>query len=501
MNSQAKVPWPREMLWLGVVLCLGVSVRLIKIAQPFIDGWSWRQADVAMIAENFYRHGFHLLHPQINWAGSAPGYVGTEFQLVPFIASLFYLCFGVHEWIGRAVSILFFTVSVPFFYLLVRKTANARRALLAVSIYSGTPLSIYASRSFMPDMASLSFSIAALYLFAAWLERGRAPWLFIAGCLATSLAILVKLPAVMIGVPLLYMAWEKYGARWVLRRELWAFAILSLLWPLVWYVHAYLLSVRHFPYHFFGAGGLQIEDLAWYLAILHWTVTESVTPLVFGALLIGILLPSRATFGWVFHWWLMGLLVFVVLAGKGNRHQWYQLPLVPVAAAFAGVSCDVALRQLRQRTGATITVVLACGLFYAALASLSYRALTPLYDPQPQRLQAWQLGRALHQLTPVNALVIVADDGDPTALYYSRRKGWHFLQDGMFKGYPVDSHQAIGYLEQWRQAGARYLGFTHYAFWWFEHYDGFQAYLDARYRRVSETRDYLIFDLTLAHGE
>ena len=203
------------------------------------------------------------------------------------------------------------------------------------------------------------------------------------------------------------------------QRELWAFATLSLLWPLVWYVHAYLLSVRHFPYHFFGVGGLQIKDLTWYLAILHWTVTESVTPRVFGALLIGILLPSRATFGWVFHWWLLGLLVFVVLAGQGNRQQWYQLPLVPVAAAFAGVSCDVALRQRRQRTGATIAGVLACGLFYAALASLSYRTLKPLYDPQPQRLQAWQLGRALYQLTPANALVIVADDGDPTTLYYT----------------------------------------------------------------------------------
>ena len=482
MNSQAKVRWPHEMLWLGVVLFLGVSIRLIKISQPFIDGWSWRQSDVAMIAENFYRHGFHLLYPQINWAGSAPGYVGTEFQLVPFSASLFYLCFGVQDWIGRAVSVLFFTVSVPFFYLLVRKVTNARSALLAVGIYSCTPLSIFSSRSFMPDMASLSFSIAALYLWAEWLERGRAPWLFIAVCLATSLAILVKLPAVIIGVPLLYMVWEKYGARGVLRRELWAFATLSLLLPLVWYVHAYLLSIWHFPYHFFGTGGLQIEHPGWYLAILHWTVTANLTPLVFGALLMGLLLPSRATFGRVFHWWLMALLVFVFLAGKGNRHQWYQLPLVPVAAAFAGVSCDVALRQFVQLTRARIAGVLACGLFYAALAYLSYSALKPLYDPEPQRLQAWQLGRALRQITPGNALVIVADDGDPTALYYSRRKGWHFLQDGMFKGYSADSQQAILQLEQWRQAGASYLGFTHYAFWWFDYYTGFWEYLEARYQ-------------------
>src|SRR5262249_20702349 len=154
--------------------------------------------------------------------------------------------------------------------------------------------------------------------------------------------------------------------------------------PLVWYVHAYLLSVWHFPYHFFGTGGLQIEPLGWYLAILHWTVTASLTPIVFGALLMGLLLPSRATFGRVFHWWLMALLVFVGLAGKGNRHQWYQLPLVPVAAAFAGVSCDVSLRQVVRLTRARIPGVLACGLFYAALAYLSYSTLKPLYDPEPQ---------------------------------------------------------------------------------------------------------------------
>jgi 4-amino-4-deoxy-L-arabinose transferase-like glycosyltransferase len=486
--------WPREIIWLVVLLALGVSFRLIKISQPFIDAWSWRQSDVAMIAENFYRHGFRLFYPQINWAGNGPGYVGTEFQLVPFITSLFYIYFGVHEWIGRAVSVLFFAVSVPFFYLLVRKISNERSALLAVGIYICTPLGIYASRSFMPDMASLSLSIAALYLFAEWLERGRAPWLFTVVCLATSLAILVKLPAVIIGLPLLYMAWKKYGARWMVRRELWAFAALSLLLPLAWYVHAYFLSIRHFPYHFFGAGGIQIKDLGWYMGILHWTVTESLTPIVFGAMLIGSVLPSHATFGRVFHWWLMALLLFVFLAGEGNRHQWYQLPIVPVAAAFAGLACDFALRTCAQLTGAKIAAVLCC-IFYAALAYLSYSSLKPLYEPQPQRIQAWQVGNALNHITPADALVIVADDGDPTAIYYSRRKGWHFLQDGMFKGYPLNSQQAIMQLEKWRAEGANYLGFTQYAFWWFNYYKGFQEYLDARYWRVRETKEYLIFSL------
>ena len=66
-----------------------------------------------MIAENFYRTGFNIFYPRVNWAGNTPGYVGTEFPLVPFIASMVYGVFGVHDWIGRSISVLFYTVSCP----------------------------------------------------------------------------------------------------------------------------------------------------------------------------------------------------------------------------------------------------------------------------------------------------------------------------------------------------------------------------------------------------
>ena len=65
----------------------------------------------------------------------------------------------------------------------------------------------------------------------------------------------------------------------------------------------------------------------------------------------------------------------------------------------------------------------------------------------------------------------------------------------MLKGYPLNSQQAIMQLEKWRTEGANYLGFTQYAFWWFHYYKGFQEYLDTRYRRVRETKEYLIFSL------
>jgi 4-amino-4-deoxy-L-arabinose transferase-like glycosyltransferase len=488
-----------ESLLLLAILACGLGLRLIEICQPFIDAWSWREADMAMIAENFYRYGFHIFYPQVNWAGNAPGYVGTEFPLVSFLAACLYSVFGVQDWIGRSISVLFYAVSLLFLYFLVRKVSNVRSALLAVAIYTLTPLSIFAGRAFMPDMATLSLSIMALYLFAEWLERQPHTPLFIAVSLATCLALLVKLPSILIGIPMLYMAWEKYGARWVRQRELWAFAAFALAGPLVWYTHAYSISISHAPYHFFGSGGITIESLDWYIGVFYRTVATGLTPIVVVAMLVGIMVPLRVQFGKVFHWWLLANLMFMVVVGEGNRHPWYQLPMAPVAAALAGMGYDFTVRRstalMRSKT---LLTLLSC-LFFAALAAFSYMAVAPLYAHQ--RPELWSVGRELNRITPPDALVIVADDGDPRAIYYSQRKGWHFLQDGYLKDHPRNTQEAITIIEQLRGEGASYLAFAQNIVKYFDAYEGLREYLDVRYQRIRETTEYVIFDITTSKLE
>src|ERR1700757_3196612 len=97
-----------------VIWILAVAARLILINQPYVDHWSWRQSDVAAVARNFSEGGFRFAHPQIDWAGNATGYVGTEFPILPFVAAICYQFAGIHEWIGRSQSIIFFVVSLPF---------------------------------------------------------------------------------------------------------------------------------------------------------------------------------------------------------------------------------------------------------------------------------------------------------------------------------------------------------------------------------------------------
>jgi hypothetical protein len=119
--------------------------------------------------------------------------------------------------------------------------------------------------------------------------------------------------------------------------------------------------------------------------------------------------------------------------------------------------------------------------------------VAPLYEAQ--RPWLWSVGRALQRSTPPEALVVVADDGDPRAIYYSRRKGWHFLQDGLLKGYPHDAQDAIATLERLRSKGASYFAFPQQPFWRAEPYRGFEEHLEARYRPVHETSEYVIVDL------
>src|SRR5205085_7333214 len=212
-----------------------LAVRLILIDQPFIDHWSWRQSDVAAIARNYFQGGFHFANPQIDWAGDQPGYVGTEFPILPFLAALCYKIFEVHEWIGRAQAVFLFAISLPFFFLLVRKVSGEIAAVWALFFYSFAPLGIMASRCFMPDMPSLALSVIGLYFFQRWIEselatgrvrpiggpdlRTRSTHLrqgcggqasFFVAAITISLSILIKLPSAIIGVPLGCLAFQRF---------------------------------------------------------------------------------------------------------------------------------------------------------------------------------------------------------------------------------------------------------------------------------------------------
>jgi len=506
----------RFLLILIVVAALGV--RLILINQPFIDPWSWRQSDVAAIARNYFDNGFHFARPQIDWAGNERGYVGTEFPILPFVAALVYRSAGLQEWIGRVQGVLFFIVALPFFFLLVRRIFGGLTAIWATFFYAFAPLSIAASRAFMPDVPSLSLTIAGGYFFLRWIEEERLKWL-ISSAVLVSLALLIKLPMAIIGAPLCYLAVTAvsdrravaaslsrgvaestaterrgYSFRGIATRwELWLFAAIALVPATIWYWHAHRIAERFYPHHFFGAGGIQIMNFAWYWGIIRQTAFSSLTLVLFTLAIFGALIAPRGKHTRFFHWWLAAMTLFIFVAGYGNRHQWYQLPLVPIAAVFAGCFCAwvggrVQVPRLLRWAAALMLVI--------SFSVSSYLCAQPFYRPASAALR--NLGLELNEATTPAALIIAATDGDPTVFYYAHRKGWHFLGDGVYDGNPLDSAQIIANLEKLRARGATHLVFYAGTQWWLEYYQEFAQHLATNATLVEQTSEFTIYKLAAA---
>jgi 4-amino-4-deoxy-L-arabinose transferase-like glycosyltransferase len=481
---------------------LAVAVRLILINQPYVDHWSWRQSDVAAIARNFFEHGFRFGYPQIDWAGGSTGYVGTEFPILPFLAAICYRLAGVHEWMGRSQSVIFFAISLPFFFLLVRGTLGSTAAIWATFFYAFAPLNVFAGRSFMPDVPALSLEIMGLYLFLRW-ARDSNPASFYLSAIAISLSVLIKATSIIVVAPLLYLVVAEGGdlgpgkLRYVpgsrIRRrrlQLFAFAAIAVLPSVAWYWHAYQIAERYYPHHFFGAGGVRLESFSWYWEIAQQTVTSSLTPVLAIMALIGLFVAPRGKYGCLFDWWLVAMVLFVVAVGYGNRHPWYQLPFVPIAAAFAGVACAFLGSKISSRVAPVTLSILLEGSF----AILAFLYVRPLYESSAA--QHRNAGLELKKITASDALIVAVDGGNPAIFYYAKRKGWHFLeQNGVYGGNPKNSQQAISDLERLRREGATHLVFTTNTFWWSQSYPELTQHLSETATLLEATPEFKIYSL------
>ena len=116
-----------------VLIALGIVARLYRIQDPMLG---YRPHDTASIARNFYQNGMHIFYPQIDWRGNSTGYVESEFRLYTYAVALLYHLFGVHEVIGRLVSVTAYALSALLLFALARRLFEDRAALLSVLFYS-----------------------------------------------------------------------------------------------------------------------------------------------------------------------------------------------------------------------------------------------------------------------------------------------------------------------------------------------------------------------------
>lgn len=414
-----------------LLVLLAVLVRLWGFTAPYVDTHWIKQLQVAPIAKNFYLHGYHLWWPEVDYSADRPNFIEIEFPLVAFLAALLYPVFGLHEWVGRLVTLGFSLGTLLLAYRLLRLHLGDRPAFYGLLFLAFAPSSWYYSRVLMSEPAMLFFSVAAVYCFSLWLRaadpsceagpRARRISLFLLAAFCSALAFLVKLPAVLILLPLAYLAWDRWGWGMFRRGSAWLFLLLALAPAALYYHHALVDIGRHYFTVGVGREGgmwFRLQDFlnpGAYSLLLMRLLRDHLTAVGLVLLPIGLFTrPSWSSGRWLFHFWLLAVAVYCVVVSGGNlRQTYYQLPLLLPAAGLIGVGWDRLLATGALTRGSHTALLL---IFLV----LCVWGVQPFFQPYTPILQA---AAALDRLDPSRQPVIVFPPGYG-CLYYFDRPGW-----------------------------------------------------------------------------
>ncbi|MFQ5450226.1 MAG: ArnT family glycosyltransferase [Nitrospinaceae bacterium] len=410
------------------IFLTGLAFRLWGVTHPLLDFHSWRQTLTATIAKNFYAGDMNILHPATNWAVE---YYEFEFQIYPFLVALLYRVFGFHDMIGRAVSIAFSLGSMGMLYLLAKRYFDKTTAAFAIGCFALLPMSIYYTRAFMPESAMLFFSIAMVHYFTRWLDTQR--WRdFFWAALFTTLTFLIKLPALYMGGPLLFLAALKFRSRIFTQFPAYLFLVLTLAPPILWYGHMADLHAQAHGGESIWLGNDKLAnqqillDYRFY-KLIFWTrlVEKMFAFTAFPLLVLGFAARVDRKEQAVFHVWFFCVCAYFLIAAVGNKvHEYYQLPIIPPGCVFVGRFLRNFFAEDKNRlkgkpdfkTGLVLLMILFIPLHSVYKLNKRLRYSTDYIA----------IGATLKENTPKDALVLLQDigSGRPHVFYYAERKGW-----------------------------------------------------------------------------
>ncbi|MBI5122414.1 glycosyltransferase family 39 protein [Candidatus Roizmanbacteria bacterium] len=486
----------KEILLIFLILVGVFIVRLYRFNNPIADWHSWRQADTSAVSRNFVKDGFDLLHPRMDNISNVQsgkdnpqGYFFVEFPLYNAAQAGLFKFFGVltlEEW-GRVISIISSCLITLFLYLIVRRHSNQTIGLLSAFFYAFTPYNIYYGRTILTDTSMVMATLGAIYFFDRYLDviarsesrlnrekttkqsQTGSILFYLLALVFTAGALLLKAHALFFVLPIVYLAWKKFGFKLFFQWQLWFFAIVAIA-PLA----AWRNWMTQFPEGIpasnwlFNGNGIRFRP-----SFFRWIFYERLTILIsgyFGVVLalIGIYRMKKLKEWLFFVAFFLSSLIYVCVVATGNvQHDYYQIPIMPsVAILFAIGTYFLSQWSLSKVPVGKILVVVCILLgFY-----FSWQHVKDFFNINNKSIIV--AGEAVDRLTPKDAKVIANYNGDSSFLYQTKRKGWASFEAS---------------LPEMVKKGASYLVLVNPT----KEDQG----LSKEYKIVSETQDYILFDL------
>ncbi len=474
--------------WIPV--SLGVILRSIQVWMPITGIHSWRQADTAAMARHFHLSKTPIWLPQIDWGGESTGYVESEFPLFPYLTSQLYQFFGIHEWLGRCVSILCSGLTIWLIIRLGRRWFDPTAGWWGGMAMAVAPLGVYYGRSFQAEALMLLCAAAALECHSFWSSQ-KSKWGLVLSWLFFTTAALIKvIPLLWLGLPLLLVHLTpapreqaitlQVTAQQLLRLfrspGFWIYGGTSIAIISAWYFHAYHLGeASGLSFGFWGEDsdrsniGLILNLSSWLnLTIRIGTRLLCVIGIPF--LILGGIRSWSTGGGRIAIGGLIGLLICTVATMRSSTvHEYYQFPLLLFTSPLIGLGWN---SWQRQRNGRLIWTFLGLWMMVSVVVlSLDYWAI------EARQSRIWMpLAKTIRNELPADARLITVTGPDPTLLNLSRRQGW-LISSGKI---------TPSKMTELKQAGASHLAGS---FLWEETYQAMPEDHQKTLRRIASSSD------------
>lgn len=416
--------------YLFLILILAFVVRLYKIDNPIADWHSWRQADTAAVARNFYQEGFNPLIPKyddMSGVAEKPVFNPERYRFVefPIYNSIVYFVYllngGVDEKLARLVNVVISLGSLVFVFLITRRYFGKFTALVAAFLFAVLPFNVYFSRVILPEPILVFFSLGMFYYTDRWIRENNF-WLYFLSLLFTIFAFLTKPTALFYLLPLIYVYFQKEGKIWPipLRYFLWVIpAILPFIGWRIWISqHPEGIPASNW---LFNGTHIRFRPAFWRWILGDRFGREILA--VTGSFLffLGFLIKPKLKETLILHLLVLSSLIFLIVFATGNvQHDYYQTLIVPALVIFVARGFVLLIQGVPSFIPRLWTIPMGL-LFLSLTIYLGWYEVKGLYQiNNPVIVEA---GKHADKILPIDAVVVAPYQGDTSFLYQINRPG------------------------------------------------------------------------------
>jgi len=483
----------------SILFIAAFGIRIYHIAEPPLDFHPTRQYRSAIIARGYF---FRLQQsPLPDWERNVATINRNregilEPPIMEVLASSAYRIAGAeYLWIPRTLSVLFWLGGGWFLYALAKGLDLGDGAIFSTIFYLFNPFGISASRSFQPDSLMVLAFLSAVFAILRYYVQPSKTALSIAALLSACAILIKPLCLFAIFSAFIFANVSTNGLRKTLTgSSLFLFGIVSLLPTSLFYFYGIFVGgfLRG------QAEGSFIPSL--YLSSAYWLgwlkqINTVVGPIALVAAILGVFLfrgglPRALILGLWIGYAIFGLLFNYHI----HTHDYYQMQLIPILAlsiAPLGILLFDAITKIYTRWywrwaifGALVFALL------CYIGEIRWRLRN--VDDTHVRI-AKEIGRVTQHSTKTVFLTFAY--GRPLE-YYGEISGREWPRAGDLRLEQLMGKRVLtpkGRLDSLMRSSPTFFIVTDFQEW--ESQQDLRQYLEGTFPIVTQTRDYIIFNL------